>query len=639
MIAAIRVRFTPTPASQMWNDAVFGNWLNMTVQNSLAHYWFRSSLTLADLKFQIFPPIVMDDPRLNMKPEEIGDGAKTREYLVNGVTAKLTDEFHPDWSTFNGMLIWFAQQTDLFGGGGYPVPLPLEEGFFDFLFGGPEQEYKNLPVAVSDIDSPFDAVCQELGHAYGFEHPLDHAREEYGDPYDSMAAAWYGGVYSSAFNRPVDPALPPGTVVDGIDQQRIIGPHISAAHHAIGPFAATLKAAGMFIDVPPSYATGASSFTLHALDDAIGNFPGKKLPMVAVIPPDTPGGETYFLELRRASGYDAGLRKNAPDTSRPPIGVVIHSHDKTRNLIVYHDTLPLADNRGDRDYHMFGGGGFTFRVTSIGADYRSVGITIGGRDFWRHFGVNIEEVRHEVPATTQTEWRKADVSPCFMFPVGEYSYHYKYNLNRYTIVVSSFGYEKPGYVWTVNGTVLGPSASSGAGVGGVATSVTPTSANIVKISASVESPGPTGKTVATKLVPIEYDIGPDRLTLSCDPQIGNFSLVIEVKSVETSPEVMKNFYEDRSVVTSVNFDNVALEWDDNYKQRQKECEDAVEGVNRKHIPQRKFGVPKPDDPFGVRNFEAVINELGEVSLGLANAVVDEVAKVANTIKGQISKRR
>jgi hypothetical protein len=606
----------------MWDDAVFGNWLNLKMQNSLAHFWYKSSFTLADLKFQIFPPIVIDDPRLKLTPEERENKEKARAALVNGVTAKVTDNFHPDWSLLDGILIWFAQQTDLFGGGGYPVPLPLREGGFleDFIFGAPEQHYKNLPVAVSDIDSPFHAVCQELGHAYGFEHPFDRAGGEYGDPYDSMASAWYGGVYSSAFERPKDPALPVGKIIDKVDQQSIIGPYVSAANLAISPLAATLRSAGMFIDLPPSYVTGAS-FTLHALDDAIGHFPAQRLSIVAVIPPDMPGGDTYFLELRRASGYDSGLRKNAADKSKPPIGVVIHSYDKVRNRIVYVDMLPLVDNRGDCDYHLFGGGGFTFRVTSIGADFRSVGITIGGREFWRHFGVNIEDVQHDVLTTTETEWQKVEVSPCFMFSVGDYYYHYKHNFNSYTLVVSSFGYEKPSYVWTVNGTVLDPSVS------------------MVKVSASVESPAPTGKTIVTKLVPIKYSVDADRLTMSCDPEIGNFSLVIEVKSVETSPEVMKNFYEDKSVVTSVHFNNVALEWDDNYKKRQKECKDALEAVNKKHIPQRKVRVPRPEDPFQVRNIEALISEIYDVSLGVSKAVVDEVVRVANIVKGQISKRR
>jgi hypothetical protein len=68
----------------------------------------------------------------------------------------------------------------------------------------------------------------------------------------------------------------------------------------------------------------------------------------------------------------------------------------------------------------------------------------------------------------------------------------------------------------------------------------------------------------------------------------------------------------------------------------------VPSVNKKHIPQRKAGVPRPDDPFRVRNIEALINEIANVSvdvgLGIANAVVDEVARVANLVKTNISKR-
>ena len=143
--------------------------------------------------------------------------------------------------------------------------------------------------------------------------------------------------------------------------------------------------------------------------------------------------------------------------------------------------------------------------------------------------------------------------------------------------------------------------------------------------------------------PFEYVVGADRLSLSCNPELGNFSLLIEVKSVETSPGVLKNFYEDKSVVTSVRFANATLVWDDNYKQRQKACDDALEGVNRKHIPQRRARVPKPDDPFRLRGVEALINQLADASfdfgLGVATAAVEAVTRVANVVKGEVSKRR
>ncbi len=119
-----------TPAEAVWSDAAFANWLNPTIQFSLAHFWYQSSLSLGDLKFQIFPPVVMNDPRSALSAADRKINAKTRPALATAAIAKITDSVHPDWSTIDGLLIWYAQPTDLFGGGSNNVPLPLEaEGF------------------------------------------------------------------------------------------------------------------------------------------------------------------------------------------------------------------------------------------------------------------------------------------------------------------------------------------------------------------------------------------------------------------------------------------------------------------------------------------------------------------------------
>ncbi len=621
MIAAIRVRFTPTPATQMWSDASFANWLNPTIPFSLGHYWRKSSFGFADLNFQIFPSIVMDDPRLQLSPADRMNNGKSRQALVNGVSARVTASFKPDWSKIDGMLIWFAQPTDLFGGGAFPVPLPSSlPDPFGQIVGLLAQAYKDIPVAVSDIASPFSTVCQELGHAYGFEHPLDRNYEDYGDPYDSMASAWYGGVFNSGFTRAADPRLPMGTVVDGIDQQAVMGPYISAAHLAADDLP-RLGAAGLVVNVPPSYATGAASFRLHALDDAIERYPTQALPVVAVIPPDMPGGDTHYLELRRAAGYDAGLRVVTGDSSRPPVGVVIHKYDATRKRVVYLDTLPLVDNRGDRDYHMFGGGGFTVRVTSIGAAMRTVNLTVGGRNFWRQFGLDLEAPRETITDTSQTAPQSAEVSPCFMYDVGTYYYHHRYVFKTYTLVANSFGYERPTYTWSLNGVVLDPSLRS------------------AKVPCTASLPGPTGVAVAAAMVDVAYTVGADRLEFSCDPVAGNFSLLVGVRVAETSPGVLKNVYEDRTLETSLNIRGVSLVWDDNYKRRQKECRDALWAVNMKRIPRRKLGVPVPDDRFGPRVIEEILRDILDVSTSVADAVVDGVAKVGIIIVGGINQRR
>ena len=223
--------------------------------------------------------------------------------------------------------------------------------------------------------------------------------------------------------------------------------------------------------------------------------------MVAVIPP-RPGGSTYFLELRRKAGYDNGLRANALDTTSPPVGLVIHSYNPLTERVTYIDTLALADGSGDRDYHNFTRD-FIVRINRIGADYQSVGLTISSGALWRNFGINIENMDLDVVAQTQSAWQKAEVSPCFAFPIGEYYYHYEYSFNRYTVVVSSLGYEKPGYVWTVNGSALDPAKKK------------------ANLSDSVKSPGPLGAPTTNRLIEVSYSIAKDRLTLSCDPELGN----------------------------------------------------------------------------------------------------------------------
>ncbi|MEP7345013.1 MAG: hypothetical protein ABI877_07095, partial [Gemmatimonadaceae bacterium] len=239
------------------------------------------------------------------------------------------------------------------------------------------------------------------------------------------------------------------------------------------------------------------------------------------------------------------------------------------------------------------------------------------------FGLTIEDTQREEPVVTTTgDWQPVLVSPCFMFPVGAYTYRYEWTQASYVIPVTSFGYEEPTYVWTINGKQLDPALNS------------------AMIDVTLESPQPVGKTIAIAPVAMNYTVGPDRLTIGCRPEVGNFSVLVEVKSVETSKEVLKNFYEDRTSVTRLRFDNVKLVWDDNYKQHVKECQDALDGVNAKHIPQRKVGVPHPEDPFGiVGNLRGLVDEFAHVSATVTNAVIDEVGRIVTIAKQVLGGRR
>jgi hypothetical protein len=61
-------------------------------------------------------------------------------------------------------------------------------------------------------------------------------------------------------------------------------------------------------------------------------------------------------------------------------------------------------------------------------------------------------------------------------------------------------------------------------------------------------------------------------------------------------------------------------------------------AHTKHIP-RKVDGPKHDDRIHPREIESVFTEIVSLNVGVAKAVVGEVAHVANIIRGQISKRR
>ena len=99
---------------------------------------------------------MVKDPR----PGVARDNDTQRRALKDAVIKTATDTIKPDWDNTDILLIWFAQPTDLFGGGGSQVT--LRDG-----------NTKTIPVTVVDILSPFDAACQELGHSYGLNHEID----------------------------------------------------------------------------------------------------------------------------------------------------------------------------------------------------------------------------------------------------------------------------------------------------------------------------------------------------------------------------------------------------------------------------------------------------------------------------------
>ena len=607
MIAVIRCRFTPTPASAVWSDAVMNNWMNPTIPYSLAHFWTRTSLFQADMRYILFPPIVIDDPRPNTPPK--GD---PRQTLVDGVTAEVTRAFRPDWSIFDRIIVVFAQQTDLFGGGAYLVPVS----------GG----QKLLPAAVCDNLSPFSDITQEVGHAFGLNHEVDDAGNEYRSPYSSMSSEGYGGATSS-FERPVDARFPQGTptpagvsAVITNDVQRIIGPYIAAAQFSLANFG-SFNDPGTVIQVPASYANAPETFRLTAVDAAIDSWPVRKH-LLAILP-SVQGGDRYCIELRRNHSYDAGLTTDGSNGA--PVAVVIHATHPVTGRVRYVNRLPLMAAAGDRDYHCFAGH-FTLRLNSFSDDLSSCSVTVGGNEFWKYFGVDLSQTMASLVPHDRfhvSPWHSVDVSPCFMFPKAPHQYRYHFQNTQFVFSATSFGYEKPNYQWFINDQLLHTTSSN---------LIFNTS---VRTMVNGEQSAPFMHNVNVAYVQTQNSI---RLTFADD--FVDVSATIKVVVNESSVEVLQNLYPDRSVWTGISFSNVTVEWDQTYQDDQAACGRRLKDIASEYARQVSQVPPHRPDPgpeFGV-NVVRLIDELMLVNPTAANAVINEVARLGNVGKLEIIKK-
>jgi hypothetical protein len=601
MIAVVRVRWNNTPPGNVWTDAVTNEWMNPNTPFSLAHYWTRTSLFQADMRFYLFPPIAIDDPRAKTPA-----GGDSRQYLVDGVLAEVTRLFSPDWKLFERAILVFAQQTDLFGGGSHIVP--VGDGT------------KSIPAAVCDLASSFDQVVQEVGHAFGLDHEVDGLGREYQSPYSSMSSETYGYTDPS-FKRPVDSRLPIGVGVDNppSDGQRTIGPYITPVQFYLSKSMPSFNDPGTVYQVPASYIASAHSFRLTAVDAAIDSWPVRK-PMLAVLPPAFTGGHTYFVELRRSSSYDAGFTLDGANGA--PMALAVHAVNPSTGRVRYVDRIPLNASSGDRHYYS-PEGAFGVRLDNFESDFSSCGVTVGGGGFWRYFGVELDSVLTNRVPDHDGEWTTADVSPCFMFPKSLHQYRYRFSTTEISCSATALGYAKPNYTWFINDQLLDPAQSQlqfRAAVRGVSQGV-------------LTDP-------AEQDVVIQYAASQNTLRFTCKQPYADFYVVVKAMVSESSEDVIANLYPERSVWTGVSFDNVSVQWDQAYYDAQNTCARRIKDVNDHYsISQSpvQTGGPGPGPEFGVDTV-TLVNALVASNPAVANAVINEIARLGNVGKLDVLKR-
>jgi len=596
MIAFIRARFPNTPANLVWSDTVAANWMDPAIPFSVAHYWRVSTFQQVDFSNVVFPAVVVNDPRTG--------AADDRDRLVRAVLGAVDQASHPDWNQFDRCIIFFAQQTDLFGGGTHRAP-----------------NGKLISAAVFDLQSGFDQTCQEVGHTFGLQHELGawyydsygNYTNEYGCPYSVMSAA---GDHS--FERAIDPRLP-GTLPT--DPQRTVGPYVPTVHLYINQYRA-VNPNGVFNHpdtvtyVPVTYEHTPANVRLYARDAAIGAWPARRTVLV-VLPPIVPGGDTHFLELRRQDGaYDRGIGNASIIILAANFfagnGAVA---DVSSVRIRYVGRIDLEATDGDLDYHSFSGR-FVVRVRNASAGFASVDLSIAGGNAWQNFQLTLDDPFTNAVLTDTGAWNRALVEPCPIAPKGEFSYRIKTFETLFVLQAHSAGYEAPHYTWRVQGVTLDPAAG-----GTVDLSVQCRDVNGHELTA----PG-------MRTVRCTFQINGGRLELAVKSAFADIVLGVELTVSESSPSVMKNYYPDRSLFTNIRADNLAIEWDAEYRAASAACWKRLRDFNDRFQEQ---AVPRPkgdpDPPFveqiGVRELIRVLVERDPRAAYAVAAVVANRAMV------------
>ena len=342
MIAIFRIRFdTNSDSTTVWSDDKFNNYMTVGIPYSLANFWWESGWGNFDLGYNLFPAIVVPDPDPNSAlPVDRG-------VLVDGTVAEIIKQLKPKWEDFDIIFLWFAQRTDLFGGGTKMVT--LQDG-----------STKTLNVTVADSDSRFDGVCQELGHSFGLQHEITVAGGEYASPYSVMSAM----DERVEFERAADSRLPDGIQMPATDVQRFIG---KFSQRIIGPSLPTVQlyrfpwfTNSPFVLELPDCLVSRTAAKIFALDYSRQRSQTTPLTALVIIPSDKPGFPYFSIELRRGGGiYDKGIGT----ASGPKAGLTIYSFRGT-DRPVYLDVLPVSSKANAATYHC-AEGDFTLKVSAV----------------------------------------------------------------------------------------------------------------------------------------------------------------------------------------------------------------------------------------------------------------------------------
>lgn len=504
---------------------------------SMAHFYRETTFgQVDDMGFVLFPPISITLPQA--PTGTVWDNDTRRAMWVSAVFNELHRVANPDWDSFDRCVIFFASAgTELTGGG---------------LSYTPGQTF--VPIVVFSSDSRFDMTAQEFGHSFGLNHEWDSTGMiEYGCPFSVMSAR----TQVRSFERPFDSRLP-GTMAPG-DPSRICGPLIPMAHlyinegRAVNPNAA-INHVDTVTYVPVDYAQSPQRVRLVARDVALAAWPARRS-VLAVIPPVVSGGDTHFLELRRAdTAYEQGIGNAS---------VVILAgnffngstavSDTSKIRLKYMGSLDVTGAGGDLDFRSLGGG-FVAQINSVDLDFGAVDLTVRSGGGPGSYGVRLGEPVETRTARSTTAWTTVEVAPCRSYPKKRYAYRTTEFGTLQVFTARSLGYEQPRFAWYINDVQLT-----------AASAIVPVSTMCKRFDRGEISQS------ERRDVLCDYAIIDNTLQLTVSEALYDIDLTVRVVVSEGSPPAVGDPAPERGAMVTAWCSTIDVEWDQAFQTDRENC--------------------------------------------------------------------
>lgn len=581
MFIVVRVRWTATPVADVWSDDAMRAWLDPSVQWSLAHCWSHSSFRQLTLNPYYLAPVVevSGDPRKNPSYKDLSPrDALTQGVMDNLPPAVIADNAEAIASGQARFIFCFAQMTDLYGTSGPRGGVPTGH-------------------AVCDVLSPFASICQEVGHAYGFDHELadnvlpDGRYESYGSPYSFMSA-----LSGAEHIRPIVADLPvgPPDPSTGVEPQRLVGPQLAVAHLHV-------KSVGEFPNPQTCLTANYAHFehqsikiSIHSVDAAIAAWPAQKLPALIFIPHTPVDDRAYYIEFRAKAQYDSAISGPA---------VVMHS---------FRRDLWDGDFRGDRlvfEGAVVAGAGDADLKSRSGAisikphfdlaASRAV-IQIGKGDAFPAAISLSAGPDYETAKTADGAWRPKYSRPCPFDKGSTYNARPTWQSTVCRASVTATGFNQPEFRFYLGGQEL--------------TAALGNSINVNTVVDVLDEPSLESRTL-TMGVPVSFAVAGNSLVLETSERC-NGSLTVGVSVQERG---VPGTLQMRNHLFEFGFRNAQIEWDEGWLRDVKNC------LKKRPLPAPDWSFPWRQEgprPNWRENVLDVLKRVDATNPALAQVVVN-----------------